>query len=297
MSFDPKIILWLVVALATVPMLRLVFRALTIEVDEGEAVLVTRFGRHHDTLKQAGLHTYPSRALPWIGLHRVSLRRQFRKLAGIHINDARGTTLMVDLWLELRVVDPERALYSVADWDRALVSLVTHATSSILGNRELRAILRDRHELSVLLQADILQETSRWGLQIELAFISKIALRPDVASQLLESVAAQLERAKAAIDEDGRLRIAELEADTQMRVAGLVAEAKAAYPTAIGAALGRVGQRPTVLTAYNELYALSQVRPHRTVAFRGFGEELTSVEAAMMIAPGTNGVGAEPDPS
>lgn len=50
-------------------------------------------------------------------------------------------------------------------------------------------------------------------------------------------------------------------------------------------AFAALGQRPGVLKAYNELYALSQVRPHRTVAFHGFEPgELRAIDAAMLTS-------------
>lgn len=111
-----------------------------------------------------------------------------------------------------------------------------------------------------------------------------VSLLPDVSRQVFQTVAARLERAKAHVEELGRLTCAELEAATQVRVAELVAEAKGQYPAAVGRALARIGQRPPVLAAYNELHALSLVRPHRTVTFRGFSaDELRAVDAAMMV--------------
>jgi hypothetical protein len=55
---------------------------------------------------------------------------------------------------------------------------------------------------------------------------------------------------------------------------------------------------PATFEAYNELYELSLVRPHRTVTFRGFdSDELRATDAAMIV-PGvdgaTNGNGATP---
>jgi regulator of protease activity HflC (stomatin/prohibitin superfamily) len=220
-----------------------------------------------------------------VRVRHVSLRRDFRVLENIHVNDARGTTVIVDLWIELRIAEPEKALFAVADWDRALTSLVTHAAGSILSNREFTEILRDRKELGERLRAELEQETARWGLRIEHTMIAKVSLLPEISRQIAESVSAQLERAKAAIEEDGRLRVAELEAATQVEVSARVAEAKARYPQAIGRAMQALGQRPRTLEAYNRLYALNQVRPHRTVAFRGFGDELRSAEAAMIVPP------------
>ena len=108
---------------------------------------------------------------------------------------------------------------------------------------------------------------------------------------MFETIAARLERAKAHVDELGRLEVAQLEADTSMRVADLVAEAKGQYPLAIGRALSSVKKKPAIFSAYTELYDLSLVRPHRTVTFRGFADgELRAADAAMVVPP-TESVG------
>jgi hypothetical protein len=50
-----------------------------------------------------------------------------------------------------------------------------------------------------------------------------------------------------------------------------------------------------VLAAYQELYALSLLRPHRTVAFRGFeGEAMRAVDAAMLSPTGGETSGIAP---
>lgn len=287
-----------IVGIAAIPLLVALFRALTVDVEDGEALLITRFGKLSETVLTPGLHVMPARLAPWVSLKRVSLRRDFRELKGVHVNDARGTTVIVDLWLEFRIQDPARALFHVADWDRSLQNLVSHAATSILGNRDFRQILCDRTELSALLRRDILTETQRWGLEVDLLLIRNVSLLPEVSRQIFETVAARLERAKSTVEEIGRLKVAQLEADTSVRIAALVAEAKAQYPVAVGRGLAELGKRRTILDAYTTLYSLSLVRPHRTVAFAGFADaELRAVDAAMLVpatpsALSTGGIGA-----
>lgn len=273
-----------VLGAALLPLLALLMRAVTMAVEDEEAVLVTSFGRLVKTFVEPGLHIYVPKALPWTKHTRVSLRRDFRHFKDVHVNDAKGTTVIVDLWLEFRVADPAKAIFSVADWNRSLNNLVAHAATSILGNREFRQILNDRTELGSLLQTDISLETARWGLEIENVFIRNVSLLPEVSRQIFGTIAARLERAKAHFDEIGRLQVAQLEADTSRRVAELVAEAKGQYPTAVGRALVDLKKRPAVFSAYNELYELSLVRPHRMVTFRGFEDgELRAADAAMVV--------------
>lgn len=278
-----RLVFGVLAGMALIPLLISIGRLMTVEVDDEEAVLVTSFGRLVRTLREPGMQWMPARVLPWVSLRTVSLRRDFRLFDDVHVNDARGTTLMVDLWLEFRIEDPAKAIFGVADWDRALQNLVSHAATSILGNREFSQILSDRTELGERLQQDISDETARWGLKIERVFIRNVKLLPEVSRQIFGTIAARLERAKAALDENGRLAAAQLEADTGVKVAALVAEAKAQYPLAVGRAFAALREQPEVLKAYQELYELSLLRPHRTVAFRGFeGEAMRAVDAAML---------------
>jgi len=293
-----QLVLGLIAGVGLIPLLAALFRASIVEVDDGEAVLVTRFGKLVERLVRPGLHFMPARLAPWVRTHHVSLRRDYRHFQNVHVNDSRGTTVIVDLWLEVRVVDPERALFHVADWNGSLHNLVSHAATSILGNREFKEILCDRTELSTILRRDVGAETERWGVKVEQVYLRNVSLLPDVSRQIFETVAARLERAKADIEEAGRLSVAELEAQTSVRVASLVADAKGQYPMAVGRAFEELERTPEVFDAYNQLYELSLLRPHRTVAFRGFdGPELRAADAAMMTSPqgeGASSVGAVP---
>lgn len=279
---NAQIVLGALAGLLILPVAYAVIRALFVAVEDEEAVLVQVMGKHTKTLTRPGLHFLPSVLLPWVRTTAVSLRKDFRHIEGIHINDARGTTVLVDLWVEFRIAEPQKAMFQVEDWDRSLQKLLTHSAIFILGNREFHQILCDRSELGNRLEKDIAAETSRWGIAVELAFIRNVRLLPEVSRQVFDAVAAHLERAKADIEEEGRLRAAMLEAETAKQVAALVADAKGQYPLAIGRAFDKLRENPEVFHAYNALYELSVLRPHRMVAFSGFGgAELRPVDALM----------------
>jgi regulator of protease activity HflC (stomatin/prohibitin superfamily) len=262
------------------------FQAMTVSVDDKQVALVTVFGRFVEKLSRPGLHWVPSKLFPWVQVIHVSKARDFRSYKGIHVNDSRGTTMLVDLWVELHLVDSVKSQFAVTDWNKALESVVAHAALSILGKSDFQQVLQDRQELGERLRADIAREAERWGLSIDSAFIQQIELLPEVASELSNTIAARLERATAEIEATGRLEVAQLEADTAREVATLVADARAQYPLAVGQALATLKQTPEVLAAYHELFELSQLRPSRTVAFRGFDgkQALRSADAAMLQA-------------
>ena len=261
-----------------------VIRSFMIDVPEQSVVLVTRFGKLVATFNKPGLQWWPSRIMPWVTTQTVSIARDFRKMENLHVNDARGTTVLVDLWVEIRVVDAARALFAVDEWDKALTTLVAQAATSVLGTREFAQMLRDRTELGEILQREVSAETERWGVHVESAFLKNISLKPEVSHQMFGAVAARLEHARALIDEEGRLEVAKLEAQTAEAVAKLVGDAKSQYPLAIGDAYRALDAQPQVRQAYDALFELSQLRPTRTVAFRGFAPgEMRSVDAAMIV--------------
>jgi regulator of protease activity HflC (stomatin/prohibitin superfamily) len=259
-----------------------------VEVEDNEAILVTRFGKLSSKLVQPGWHWLFDRLMPWTKTHTVSLRSDYCDFPNICINDARGTTVVTDVWLEFSVVDPVKATFEIADWRVALKNLVSHAVITILGNREFKQILADRTDLGEMLKRDIDAETSRWGIKVELAFIKNISLLPEVSQQLFHAVASRLERAKADIEEQGRQQVALLQAETSAKVATLVADAKGQYPAAVGRAYAELKKRNKVFEAYRELYELAMLRPAQTVAFKDFVDgDMRPIEAAMLPAPST----------
>jgi regulator of protease activity HflC (stomatin/prohibitin superfamily) len=201
------------------------------------------------------------------------------------VNDARGTTVTVDVFLEFRILDPYKASFAVVDWERALTSLVSHSVTSALGNRQFEDILSDRSSLADSVRREVTDETNRWGIGLERLMIRSVTVLPEVSHEMMRSVAARIERWKADIEEDGRQRVAFLEAKTGREVAQLVAEARSQYPAAMGRAFDRLKASPAVCKAYNELYELSLMHPQRTIAFVGFAEgEIRPVDAAMIVA-------------
>jgi hypothetical protein len=58
----------------------------------------------------------------------------------VHVNDASGTTVTLDLWVELRVADPVKAAFAVADWDVALHDARANQASAVRVSRRERCV-------------------------------------------------------------------------------------------------------------------------------------------------------------
>lgn len=292
MTTDSLLVTGFLAGAVLLPLVAALLRLLHVQVGEREVVLVTRFGKLAAALDKPGWHLVPDRALPWVDLKRVSLRREYKNIHTVCVNDHNGTTVLVDLFLEYRIIDAARASFNVVDWERGLTNVVSHAALGVLGNRKFEEILGERGTLADELRRETADEIERWGIRIERVLLRNVALLPEVSHQVVRSVAARLERWKADIEEDGRQRVAMLGARTSAEIATLVAEARAAYPLALGRAFQALKQKPRVCAAYNELYELSLLHPQRMLSFVGFKEgEIRPIDAAMLMP------GAGPGPS
>jgi regulator of protease activity HflC (stomatin/prohibitin superfamily) len=269
---------------AAIPLFLFLIRLVAVSIEEGEALLITRFGRLAEVISRAGWTWVPDWTFPWVQLHRVSLRRQYEDIGGVIVNDVHGTTVLVDVFLEYRVVDPAQALFAVDDREAALKHVVSHSVLSLLGNRTFQEILHDRTVLGTELQEDLKDDLERWGLRLERVLIRGVQLLPEISRQIARTVAAQLERARARIEEHGKQKVHLLEAQTAERTASLEADAHAQYPLAVGRAYSALKRHPAVFAAFSRIHELSLMRPGRMVAFRGFGNDgsLRPADAAMM---------------
>ncbi|KAB8033165.1 SPFH domain-containing protein [Fluviispira multicolorata] len=279
-----QLILGIISGSIIIPLIILISRSFYIQVENETNVLLCRFGKLIKIYQEPGIHLCFEKILPTTQTIVVSLKKDFRRFEEIHVNDCRGTTIIIDLWIEFKILYPEKAVFQVENLEKSLQSILTSTATSILGTFEFKQILSNRNALNQKLKDEIKNETLRWGIVIDLIFISKLSLLPEVSQQLFDAVAARLEKAKADIEEVGRLDAQLLEAETSSQVAALIAEAKGQYSLSIGNAYYKLSQNPELFDAYKKLYEFSLLKPHRTVAFQGFGaEELTSMEAAMTL--------------
>jgi len=291
-------IIGLIAGIVFIPTIYLIIKYFTIQVENETNVLICKFGKLSKVITEPGLHLWIQKVLPWNKIYHVSLKKDFRCFEGIHVNDSRGTTIIIDLWVEFKIYSPEKALFQVENLEKFLQSVLANSATATLGTYEFKKILSSRNQVCAVLKENIKNEAERWGLSIDFIFISKLSLHPDVSQQLMDTIAAQLEKTKADVEEAGRLDAQILEAETASKVANLVAEARGQYSLSVSKAYKKLSNNYELLEAYKRLYELSLLKPHRTVAFHGFSEhEVKSMEAAMTLPPpfddGSSGEGAQ----
>ncbi len=263
-----------------------------VSVFPNETVLVLRFGRLARRVDAPGVHFVWDRSLPWVRVVKVSRRMQGLMVRDVEVHDVAGTELGADVFVEHRVADPVAATFAIEDLPRALENLVSHALIAVCGGQSLEALLRDNGPLADTVRADVAAEAQRWGVEVTRVMFRQLRPSPIAMEQLLGSIAARLDKAKARVEEEGRQAAHLHHARTQADVARLVGDARGQYAKHVGEAYAQLRTDPEVFAAFQALHELVLLHPGQTVAFRGFGQgELKPTDAAMFAPGGLMGSG------
>lgn len=253
------------------------FAKVTLSVQEQTECFLMKFGRLQKTFRAPGLHFVPEKLFPWTHLISISKQIEYKIFKGIQVNDRFGTTVVVDLWIEFRISDPYKALFSVENWEEVLQSVIVHSTGSILSSQTVDEILKHRMELSEKLRESIAHETERWGIALKGAMVQNIGLLPEISKQFFSSVAARIERTTALVEEEGRLKVAKLEVETARRVAVLNGLVRSQRPLALGKFYQGLSVDPTLQQKFDEYWDLVNMNPQKTVTFSGFSDSPINV--------------------
>lgn len=205
------------IGLAIVPhaalLVWIVFKRLVVSNPEGHEVLRLRFGKLHGRRTDAGI--VGTRFAPWDRWITVSRQWDERVFEDVETNDSQGTLVQVDLRVTFRIVDGDRAMFAVDDWEAALESTAVHEAAAELAGKDRGLFLRNAPELATALSASVKAAMAGYGIEVHEVRIANVELRPEVTRQMFEAVAAKLEVAKAEYEERGRTDAALLLARTE----------------------------------------------------------------------------------
>lgn len=262
--------------------LLLAFRVL-IQVEPFTTVLIMRFGRVIEEISTPGPSWRLGLLVPGTSKVLVSNALEGLRIDDLHVNDRDGTTMRIDLWAECSVSDAHAALFAVESWRDSLRGVLRHALMSAAGLLRFENIVSDRSALVRDVVREVDREVQQWGIRIESLSIQDVRVLPDVTRQLFDRVAAQIDMEKARLEEEGRIAIHQLEAETESKVAELRARARSHASLAVGRAYVTLRKSPKILDSFETLHRYSMVQPGKTTAFFGFGEdELGVLDAAML---------------
>jgi regulator of protease activity HflC (stomatin/prohibitin superfamily) len=117
-----------------------------------------------------------------------------------------NVTVRVNAVLYFRVVDPERAIIRVEDYNSATSQLSQTTLRSVLGKHDLDEMLSERDRLNVDIQEIIDAQTEEWGIKVANVEIKHVDLNESMIRAIARQAEAERERRAKVIHAEGELQ-------------------------------------------------------------------------------------------
>lgn len=223
---------WLRAVVGSVALLAIAFHATALVVREGQAVLVTRFGRPLRADTGAGLHW----KLPWPIDQAIWLDMRRRVYEGGHTEmlTRDKKNVIVRTFVVWRVDDPLVFAQSIGQQSEAegkLDGLLTNAAISTLGGHDLSAIVStDPHSLQVdQIESELLAGAApaarkSYGVEIEQIRLERIALPEENVQAVFEQMRAERRQYAARFRAEGERDASRVRSEAELEAARIRAE-------------------------------------------------------------------------
>lgn len=120
-----------------------------------------------------------------------------------------NVTVRVNAVLYFRVVDPERAIIRVEDFNAATSQLSQTTLRSVLGKHDLDEMLSERDKLNADIQEILDAQTEEWGIKVANVEIKHVDLDESMIRAIARQAEAERERRAKVIHAKGELQASE----------------------------------------------------------------------------------------
>lgn len=112
-------------------------------------------------------------------------------------------SIKVNAVLYFQVVDPNKAVVSVANFFEATSQIAQTTLRSVLGNVEMDELLTNRDKINSELQVIIDGQTEPWGVKVSVVEVKNVDLPPEMQRAMARQAEAERERRAKIIHADG----------------------------------------------------------------------------------------------
>ena len=137
---------------------------------------------------------------------RVDLRTRVLDVPSQDVISRDNVSVKVNAVLYYRVIDPQRAILQVENYDLATSQLAQTTLRSVLGQHELDEMLAERDKLNADIQRILDQQTEAWGIKVQNVELKHV----DLNETMVRAIARQAEAERLR-----RARVIEAEAEFQ----------------------------------------------------------------------------------
>lgn len=206
-------------------------------VPQGKKYVVQRLGKYHQTLNP-GLNII----LPYIDTiaFRVVTKDIVLDIPSQEVITKDNAVIVTNAVAYINIVDPQRAVYGVEDYELALCTLVQTSLRSIVGEMSLDDALSSRDLIKSKLKASISDDISDWGVVLKTVEIQDINPSSTMQSAMEEQAAAERQRRAAVTTAEGQKQATVLKAEGNLEASRKNAEATVLLAEASASAIQKV---------------------------------------------------------
>lgn len=218
-----------------------------------ERGLVERLGKYHATV-EPGLRVI----YPYVDkMVRVDMRERVVDVPPQEVITADNVVVSVDAVVFYEATDPQRLIYNVVDFFKAVVKLAQTNLRNVIGELQLDEALSSRDSINTSLRTILEEATDKWGARVVRVEIQRIDPPPDVMSAMHEQMKAERTRRAVVTTAEGQREAAITQAEGEKRSAVLTAEGakEAAVLNAEGAAAATLKAAEAEAQATRQVYA------------------------------------------
>jgi len=120
-----------------------------------------------------------------------------------------NVSVKVNAVIYFRVIDPERAIIQVENFDMATSQLAQTTLRSVLGQHELDEMLASREKLNIDIQKILDEQTDAWGIKVSNVEIKHVDLNENMVRAIAKQAEEERERRAKVIHAEGEQQAAQ----------------------------------------------------------------------------------------
>jgi regulator of protease activity HflC (stomatin/prohibitin superfamily) len=140
---------------------------------------------------------------------RIDLRTRVLDVPPQDVISRDNVSVKVNAVVYYRVMDPERAVIQVEEFDKATSQFAQTTLRSVVGQHELDDMLAEREKLNVEVQRILDARTDAWGIKVSNVELKHIDLNETMIRAIAKQAEAERLRRAKIIDAEGELQAAE----------------------------------------------------------------------------------------
>ena len=142
-------------------------------------------------------------------IERVDLRTRVFDVPSQDVISRDNVSVKVNAVLYYRVIDPNKAIIQVENFNQATSELAQTTLRSVVGQHELDQMLAERDKINVDVQRILDEQTDAWGIKVSNVELKHIDLDITMVRAIAKQAEAERLRRAKVIDAEGELQAAE----------------------------------------------------------------------------------------